>query len=187
MVSRKEGHFMQSWVLGAIAAGAAIVWGGISRPAMAGGEKATAEIKDRDGKSLGTAEIVGTAAGALVKVKLKGLAPGPHGFHFHEAGKCEGDFASAGGIYNPLGAVHGFLNEEGPMVGDLTNLFVDSSGSVEVELLSPFVTLSKEAEESIFDADGTSLVIFEKADDYTAEPEGGASARIACGAIAMAK
>jgi Cu-Zn family superoxide dismutase len=73
------------------------------------------------------------------------------------------------------------------MVGDLTNLFVDASGQAEVELLSPFVTLSKDAEESIFDGDGTSLVIFEKADDYLAEAEGNAGARIACGVIPAAK
>ena len=173
---------MRSCVSGAIALAVAL-----GSPAWAAGQKAGAEIKDRDGKSLGTVEIVGTAAGALVKVKLTGLPPGAHGFHFHEQGACEGDLASAGAIYNPLGAVHGFLNEEGPMVGDLTNLFVDASGQVEVELLSPFMTLSQDAEETIFDADGTSLVIFEKGDDYVSDPEGNAGARIACGRVTAGK
>ena len=173
---------MRSCVSGAIALAVAL-----GSPAWAAAQKASAEIKDRGGKSLGAVEIVGTAAGALVKVKLTGLPPGAHGFHFHEQGACEGDLASAGAIYNPLGAVHGFLNEEGPMVGDLTNLFADASGQVEVELLSPFMTLSQDAEETIFDADGTSLVIFEKGDDYVSDPEGNAGARIACGRVTAGK
>ncbi len=43
---------------------------------FAAGEKATAEIKDATGKSLGTAEIVAARGGALIKLKLAGLPPG---------------------------------------------------------------------------------------------------------------
>jgi Cu-Zn family superoxide dismutase len=156
-------------------------------PAFSAGEKAAAEITDRDGKSLGKVEIVATAAGALMRIKLGGLPAGPHGFHVHETGKCEGDFSSAGAIYNPLGAAHGFMSEEGPMVGDLTNLIADAAGNIETELLSPFLTLNKDAEESVFDADGSALVIFEKADDYETDPEGNAGARIACGPLVLGK
>lgn len=156
-------------------------------PASALGERATADVKGRDGKSLGLVEIVETMAGVLMVVKLKGLPPGGHGFHIHETGKCEGDFQSAGAIYNPLGAKHGFLNEEGPMVGDLSNLIVGPGGDVEVELLSPFVTLNKAAEESLFDVNGSSLVIFEKPDDYQTDPDGKAGQRIACGVVVPGK
>ncbi len=156
-------------------------------PVMALGEKASVEIRDRAGKILGIVELIETMAGVLMMVRLKGLPPGTHGFHFHDTGKCEGDFSSAGAIYNPLGAKHGFLNEEGPMAGDLSNLVVGPSGEVDVELLSPFVTLNKAAEESLFDAGGSSLVIFEKADDHQSEPEGGAGARIACGIVNPAR
>src|SRR6478672_8554237 len=145
-------------------------------PALAVGEKAAADIKGRDGKDLGTVSVVETTSGVLLKIKLKGLPPGPHGFHVHDTRKCEGDFASAGAIYNPLGAKHGFLNDEGPMAGDF-----------DVEMLSPFITLNKDAEESVFDADGTSFVIFEKADNYTTDPDGGTGARIACGSLTAAK
>jgi len=156
-------------------------------PASALREKAVAEIKGRDGKDLGTVTIIETMAGVLLNVKLKGLPPGVHGFHVHETGKCEGDFSSAGGIYNPLGAKHGFLNDEGPMVGDLNNLIVGAGGEVEVELVSPFVTLNTAAEESLFDADGSALVIFERADDHQSEPEGNAGQRIACGIVNRVK
>ncbi len=155
--------------------------------AHAVGEKAQAELKGVDGREVGTIKMIETTAGVLLRIKLKGLTPGPHGLHVHESGKCEGDFKSAGAIYNPLGAKHGYLNDEGPMVGDLPNIFVGPSGEVEVELVSPFVSLNREAEETIFDADGTAFVVFEKADDYISEGDGNAGARIACGLISPAK
>jgi superoxide dismutase, Cu-Zn family len=160
------------------------VWAG---PALAVGEQASADIKGIDGREIGSVRMVETTAGVLLRIKLKGLTPGVHGFQIHESGKCEGDFASAGSIYNPLGARHGYLNDEGPMVGDLPNLFVGPTGEIEVEMVSPFVTLNKSAEESIFDADGTSFVVFEKADDYLSEPDGGAGSRVACGIIVPKK
>lgn len=155
--------------------------------AAALGERGGADIKNREGTNLGTIAIVETTSGILLKVRLKGLPPGPHAFHVHDTKKCEGDFSAAGAIYNPLGAKHGFLNEEGPMAGDLPNLIASAAGEVDVELLSPFVTLNKDAEETIFDADGASFVIFEKADDYVSEPDGNAGARIACGGINLSK
>jgi Cu-Zn family superoxide dismutase len=154
---------------------------------FAAGEKAVAEIKDASGKSLGKIEVVTARGGALIKIKLAGLPPGPHAIHFHEMGSCEADFTGAGSIHNPLGSQHGFLNEDGPMAGDLPNIFASASGDVEAELLSPFVTLSPDTEEQLLDADGTSIVIFEKADDYLTDPEGEAGARIACGTLGAVK
>ena len=160
---------------------------GVATSARAVGEKAQSDIKTSDGREAGTIKMVETTAGVLLRIKLKGLTPGPHGLHIHETGKCEGDFTSAGGIYNPLGAKHGYLNDEGPMVGDLPNVFVGPAGEVEVELVSPFVTLNREAEETIFDADGTAFVVYEKADDYLSETDGNAGARVACGVITPLK
>ena len=159
----------------------------LADPAAAAGAKASSDLKTHDGKDAGSIKMVETTAGVLLRIKLKSLTPGVHGLQIHDKGKCEGDFTSAGAIYNPLGAKHGYLNDEGPMVGDLPNLFVGATGEIEVEVLSPFVTLNKEAEETIFDADGTSFVVFEKTDDYVSDPEGNAGARIACGVITPTK
>jgi Cu-Zn family superoxide dismutase len=149
-------------------------------PAAATGERANVEVKDASGKVLGNIVVTETTGGALIQVKLTGLTPGAHGFHIHETGKCEGDFSSAGGILNPLGAKHGFTNEEGPMAGDLPNLIVPSTGEVELELITTLISLAP-GEDGVFDADGTSFVVFEKGDNYTSDPEGDAGARIACG------
>lgn len=152
-------------------------------PASAAGERANVVMKDRAGKDLGHIVITETTGGALLQIKLSGLPPGQHGFHIHEAGKCEGDFASAGGILNPLGAKHGFANEEGPMAGDLPNLIVPSNGEVELELITAGVSLSNIGDDGVLDSDGASLVLFERGDNYVSEPEGDAGARIACGVL----
>ncbi|MEQ1616526.1 MAG: superoxide dismutase family protein [Hyphomicrobiaceae bacterium] len=159
----------------------------VSGTSHALGEKARAEMKSRDGRDLGRVKLTETTSGVLLRLRLKGLPAGSHGFHIHENGKCEGDFESAGAIFNPLGAKHGYLNDEGPMVGDLPNLFVQSNGEIEVDFLSPFATLTKDAEDTLIDANGAALVIFEKADDYTADPEGNSGGRIACGVIVATK
>lgn len=165
-------------IVRAVAVGLLTVGLGVS-PVSAMGERANVEMKDASGKSLGNIVVTETTGGALIQVKLTGLPPGPHGFHIHETGKCEGDFSSAGGILNPLGAKHGFSNEEGPMAGDLPNLIVPANGELEVELITTLVSLS--GEEGIFDSDGAALILFEKGDNYTSDPEGDAGARIACG------
>lgn len=152
-------------------------------PAGAVGEVAIAKIKLANGTDAGTVSMMEATAGVLIKYDLVGLPPGPHALHVHEAGKCDGDFSSAGGIYNPLGAKHGYLNDEGPMAGDLPNIHVGADGKATGELVSPFLTLNKEAEESLFDSDGSTLILFEKPDDYASDPEGQGGNRIACGAI----
>jgi Cu-Zn family superoxide dismutase len=165
------------------AAAAAILLLAAIPKAEAMGETAVAEIKFANGSSAGTITLTEIAAGVLLKIDLKGLTPGAHGLHLHEAGKCEGDFSSAGAIYNPLGARHGFLNEEGPMAGDLPNVVAGADGIALAEILSPYLHLTKDTEDTLFDADGSSLVLFEKADDYQTDPEGGAEPRIACGVL----
>ncbi len=178
---------MQKSQLGLIAALLiGVIWSGASSHA-ASPNSATAELKGRDGRPLGTARFVETMAGLLITLKLKSLPPGPHGLHVTEIGRCEGDFESAGAIYNPLGAKHGFLNEEGPMAGDLPNLIVAASGDVEVELLSPFLMFSKQGDDALLDADGAAIIVREKADDHRTDPDGESGARIACGVIAATK
>ena len=162
---------------------AIVAFGVAATSAFAVGETASATLKVVDGSDAGVVTFTEAAAGVLIKFDLKGLPPGPHAVHIHERGICEADFTGTRGIFNPLGAQHGFLNEEGPMAGDLPNINVGQDGTVVAEVLSPFLALGKDVEDGLFDADGSAVVLFEKADDYLSDPEGGAGARIACGVL----
>lgn len=151
--------------------------------AYAAGEAATAALKTVDGQDAGTATFTEATAGILIKLELKGLAPGWHGLHIHEDGKCEADFSSAGAIHNPLGSQHGILNEEGPTAGDLPNIHIAADGTGSAELLSPLLSLSKEADDGLFDAGGASLIVTENPDDHVSDPDGNSGKRVACGVI----
>src|SRR4051812_43522385 len=50
---------------------------------------ASVVLMNSEGKSVGTAELTEEDDGVRVKVNATDLPEGPHGFHFHEAGKCE--------------------------------------------------------------------------------------------------
>jgi Cu-Zn family superoxide dismutase len=168
-------------------AAAVIALGSGAGGALAFGEKAAGELKDKAGTAIGRVELFEASGGVLLKVKLKGLPSGAHALRILDTGKCEGDFASAGEIYNPLGAKYGFLNEEGPMAGEVTNIYASATGEAEAESLNHFISLGKETEEPLLDADGASIVVFEGPADHFTEPDGNAGARIACGVISPAK
>src|SRR5881394_2749503 len=56
----------------------------------------------------------------LVAAQVRGLTPGPHGFHIHEKGDCSsGDGMSAGGHFNPTAKPHGDPNGADHHAGDM--------------------------------------------------------------------
>lgn len=151
-------------------------------PAMA--QTAKAELKEAKGAPIGTVALTDVPTGVLLNLSLKGLPAGTYGFHIHAVGKCEGPaFASAGGHFNPAQHKHGFMSAEGSHAGDLPNLHVAGSGAFKMEALAAGVTLKKGQANSLLDADGSALVIHEKADDYKTDPAGDSGARIICGVI----
>ena len=142
-------------------------------------EMAVADMKNGDGKSVGTVSLRQTPHGALVHAKLSNLPAGSHAFHVHGIGKCEPPFKSAGGHFNPMGKKHGILSGDGMHAGDMPNIHVPGSGSLEIEVLATGVSLN----DKLFDADGSAVVIHQGADDYQSNPAGAAGPRIACGVI----
>ena len=147
------------------------------------GATATATLKAADGTDRGTVTLTQTNTGVLVRAELTGLPAGGHGFHFHENGTCEPDFEAAGGHYNPTSASHGFLAEGGPHVGDMPNVHVPDSGDLTVEHLNAFVSLSPESGNTLFDENGTAVIVHGGTDDYESQPSGDAGERIACGVV----
>ena len=148
------------------------------------GQRATAELKDKDGKTVGSASLREEPDGVLVRLEVKGLAPGLHAVHVHAVGKCEGPaFASAGGHFNPTQKKHGFKNADGAHAGDLPNMLVAKDGSGRFEALTDAITL-RAGSMSVFDSDGSAIVIHATSDDYMTDPAGNSGDRVACGLIA---
>jgi len=127
----------------------AMTLAGVS-PALAV-EKASAVLKDKDGKEVGKVELTDTPSGVLMRLRLDGIPPGDHAFHVHAVGKCEPpDFKSAGPHFNPDDTKHGLMNAEGPHAVDMPNLHVPESGKLTVEVLNEMVTI--DAEPALLDA-----------------------------------
>jgi Cu-Zn family superoxide dismutase len=148
-----------------------------------GDNAATVELRNASGASVGTANL--TQVGNVIRIVLdaKGLTPGLHAFHIHAVGKCDApDFNSAGPHFNPTGKQHGALNPQGAHAGDLPNLNVGSDGTGRLETATEQITLGTGAT-SVFDADGSALVVHAAPDDFKTDPTGNSGARVACGVI----
>ena len=144
---------------------------------------AIAELRNASGQSVGTARLTEVGAGVQIVLEARGLPPGVKGVHVHEVGKCDPPgFTTAGGHFNPGKKQHGLQNPQGPHAGDLPNLTVAADGTGRLETTSGQITL-KAGPTSLFDADGSALVIHAGPDDFKTDPTGNSGARIACGVI----
>jgi Cu-Zn family superoxide dismutase len=163
-------------VIGALAIGAA------GRSGSGGAEHASAALNDAAGSSVGTATFVQDGSGKVhVNVHVKGLAPGLHGIHVHNVASCamgSTAFAGAGAHHNPAASTHGHH------AGDLPNLTVNDASVGHLNTTTANLTLS-EGPSSVFDSDGSALVIHLAQDDLVTDPTGNSGARIACGVIEL--
>jgi Cu-Zn family superoxide dismutase len=135
------------------------------------------------GESIGTIEFTDSDKGLVIKPNLKGLPPGPHGFHIHEKDSCQGETVDgkyvkgslAGGHLDPAHTEqHLGPNGKGHH-GDLPVLNVDKNGEAKEKLVAPHLT--------VLDLRQHSVMIHEHGDNYSDKPEplGGGGPRIACG------
>jgi Cu-Zn family superoxide dismutase len=149
--------------------------------------RATAELRNAAGQVAGMATLTQTPGGVHIVVEAKGLSPGAKGVHIHEVGKCEPpQFTTAGGHFNPGSKPHGLLNPAGPHAGDLPNMTVGPDGSGRLETTTDRVTLAAGVT-SLFDADGSALVVHAAPDDFRTDPTGNSGGRTLCGVITKPK
>jgi Cu-Zn family superoxide dismutase len=139
------------------------------------------DLMDGDGNLLGYAVVYQDDLGATgVSVVARGLTPGSHGIHVHEAGNCdpagEKTFEQAGGHFNPGKGVHGMH------AGDLGNLIADEDGEAVFSITGTSFDLS-EAGSTLRDTDGSALVIHADVDDLVTDPSGNSGARFACAVL----
>ena len=152
-------------------------------PAGSSGATATAEVRNATGQVVGTATFTEVRSIVRVVLEVRGLPPGEKGVHLHEVGKCEGPpFTSAGAHVNHDQKQHGMLNPAGPHAGDLPNIRIEHDGTGRLETSNNRITLGA-GPGSLFDQDGTALVIHAAPDDHRTDPTGNSGNRIACGVV----
>jgi len=149
--------------------------------------EAGATLRDATGRTVGAVRFVQRHTGGVqLDVTVAGLSVGSHGIHLHTVGACEATgatpFGAAAGHLNPHGAAHGLQSPGGAHAGDLRNLDVGTDGTGRLRTMSDRVTLDDGAA-SLFDADGTAVVIHAGPDDQVSDPAGNSGARIACGVV----
>ena len=141
------------------------------------------EVWDANGQLVGAATLQRVQDGVQIRARFQGLPPGLHGFHVHAVGRCEAPtFMSAGDHFNPTRMQHGLLNPQGHHVGDLPNAEIAADGTANVTVVVRDATLAT-SDTSLFDADGSSLVVHANADDDVSDPSGNSGGRIACGVL----
>jgi Cu-Zn family superoxide dismutase len=119
---------------------------------------------------------------------IKGLKPGLHGFHIHEAGDMTKGCDSACAHYNPHGHNHGGLTSKKRHIGDLGNIEAGKNGVAKIDITDRFVKLRGK-----YSVIGRSLVVHEDEDDLglgnhdDSHTTGHSGKRLACGVIGYAK
>ncbi|HEX2152154.1 MAG TPA: superoxide dismutase [Cu-Zn] SodC [Stellaceae bacterium] len=171
----RAGVLALAWIVGAAGAAAATeLRAEMHRATLSG-----------PGDAVGTVTIADGAQGAVVKADLKGLPPGPHGFHVHENGSCQP--ATANGETVPAGAAGGHFDPQdtgthaGPQgdghLGDLPVLRVAANGTATETLTAPRI-------KDVSILRGKTVMIHAGGDNYSDRPAlGGGGARLACGVL----
>lgn len=144
-------------------------------------------LHDTSGATVGQAIFTEGPDGVTIRVRVEGMTPGEHGWHLHAVGICDpkGDepFSSAGPHWNPTEQPHGGPESPHHHVGDFGNITVGEDGAGDSQITTRDFTLG-EGPTSVFDTDGTAIIIHAGTDDLTSQPSGNSGPRFACGVVA---
>ena len=133
-------------------------------------------------------EIANSGNGHMVQVVLNisNAPPGIHGVHIHEVAKCEAPgYTTAGGHFDPGPNGNSNPDANHPFhMGDLPNVTVAPNGVGMFNVYTTRITMGGPT--SIFDADGSAIVIHANLDPGVGGPAGSGISggpRIGCGVI----
>lgn len=116
------------------------------------------------------------------ELSVRNVTPGVHAVHLHEKGDCSAeDASSAGGHWNPTMKQHG-RRDAGNVYhqGDVGNMEVGADGNGTLSLLIEGWSIGGADSTNVL---GKSVIVHDKADDFTSQPSGNAGSRISCGLI----
>ena len=138
-------------------------------------------------KRIGTVTLSEDKTGAKIDIDVtaKNVMPaGELGITINEKGNCKGEnFSESGNHWNPTKREHGPNNPKGFHLGDIGNAFSEI-GSAQIfkytSVLSGVGYKEKLARGALMDADGFSIVIHEKKDDFKTHPDGNMGKAVAC-------
>ena len=156
-------------------------------------QKVSATLKNVNGAAVGRVTFTAASAKAPVEVRVsvRRLQRGFHGFHVHAVGKCDAPtFMSATGHLKAADENHG------DHIGDLPSLLAKRNGTASLRLTTDRFTLA-----DLRDSDGSAIMVHANADNFgnvapryaAAGPDqatldtGDSGARVACGEIASAR
>lgn len=116
------------------------------------------------------------------ELTVENLTPGEHAVHIHEKGDCSAeDASSAGGHWNPTMKPHGKRGDGTSYhKGDIGNMTVGNDGKGTMSLTVEGWSIGGADSTNVV---GKSVIIHEKADDFTSQPSGNAGGRVSCGVI----
>lgn len=122
-----------------------------------------------EGGSGGSVSLTEVEAGVEVRADVRGLKPGFHGFHLHEAGVCDPE-ALEDGERAPFSSAMGHLAgdgaDHGAHAGDLPPLLVRENGTAILAVVTDRLRLA-----DVRDKDGSALMVHAMRDNQANIPQ----------------
>ena len=151
-------------------------------------ETATALLASPTGETVGRVTFEEGENGVLVQAVAHGLSPGGHAMTIYSVGSCTPSPSAAEGRFSSSGQPHGPLNAGEDAVahsGELPNIYAGDNGTARADFFTNAISIATDKEHSVFDEDGTAIIIYEKPDPYMQEENPDTGFRVACGVIEM--
>ena len=146
---------------------------------------ATAVLSSPTGETVGKVIFKESPNGVLIMAEANGLSPGGHALHIHSIGSCGRGVSHAQYHFDPTSGEHGFVSRSGDgslPVSNTPNIYAGADGVARADFFTSGITMVQDKEHSVFDADGSSVVVHgQRASSASEEIDTGGF--VACGII----
>ena len=150
------------------------------------GLTATALLTSPGGTPMGKVTLEQSADGVLVQAEAHGLSPGGHAVSVYAVGSCMPGLSSDGETRNMAETDSkgiGLRAQGDSQAGLLPNIYASDNGTARADFFTDAITILADVEHSVFDEDGSAIIIHEKPDPYMGEENPDTGFLVACGVI----